>query len=100
MMKIIRHTASDMRSALRALRARLGPDAVILSSRRTAGGVEVSAAVDFDAQELANAQAAGFAAASALDAPLVTDSALTPPASLPPAPIATAFAHTAAAAQA
>ena len=41
-MKIIRHTASDMRSALRALRARLGPDAVILSSRRTAGGVEVS----------------------------------------------------------
>jgi flagellar biosynthesis protein FlhF len=98
MMKIIRHTASDMRSALRALRARLGPDAVILSSRRTPGGVEVSAAVDFDEQELANAQAAGFAAASAPDAPLVTDSALTPPASLPPAPAA--FAHTAAAARA
>lgn len=99
-MKIIRHTASDMRSALRALRARLGPDAVILSSRRTAGGVEVSAAVDFDAQELANAQAAGFAAASAPDEPLVDDSALAAPASLPPAPIATAFAHTAAAARA
>jgi flagellar biosynthesis protein FlhF len=98
MMKIIRHTASDMRSALRALRARLGPDAVILSSRRTPGGVEVSAAVDFDEQELANAQAAGFAAASAPDAPLVSDSALTPAASLPPAPAA--FAHTAAAARA
>jgi len=98
-MKIIRHTASDMRSALRALRARLGPDAVILSSRRTADGVEVSAAVDFDAQELANAQAAGFTA-SATDAPLVSDSALTAQASLSPAPMAAAFAHTAAAAQA
>jgi flagellar biosynthesis protein FlhF len=97
-MKIIRHTASDMRSALRALRARLGPDAVILSSRRTADGVEVSAAIDFDAQELATAQAAGFAAASAADASVLTDSALTPPPSLPAAPIPAVFAHTTAAA--
>jgi flagellar biosynthesis protein FlhF len=97
-MKIIRHTASDMRSALRALRARLGPDAVILSSRRTAGGVEVSAAIDFDAQELAAAQAAGFAASSAAEVSVLTDSALTPPPSLPAAPIPAAFAHTASAA--
>jgi flagellar biosynthesis protein FlhF len=93
-MKIIRHTASDMRSALRALRARLGPDAVILSSRRTPSGVEVSAAIDFDADELAAAQAAGFAASGAAQASLLTDSAVSAPASLPPAAIPAAFAHT------
>ena len=48
-MKIIRHTARDMRQALRAVREQLGEDAVILSSRRTDEGVEVTAAVDFDA---------------------------------------------------
>ena len=49
-MRITRHTAPDMRQALRAVRGRLGPDAVILSSRRTAEGVEVTAAMDFDAE--------------------------------------------------
>lgn len=49
-MKITRHTAPDMRQALRAVRDQLGPDAVILSSRRTPTGVEVTAAMDFDAE--------------------------------------------------
>lgn len=57
-MKIIRHTARDMRQALRAVREQLGEDAVILSSRRTGEGVEVTAAVDFDASNL---EAGGFA---------------------------------------
>ena len=61
-MKIIRHTARDMRQALRAVREQLGDDAVILSSRRTDAGVEVTAAVDFDAATL---EAGGFAAAPA-----------------------------------
>jgi len=56
-MKIIRHTARDMRQALRAVREQLGEDAVILSSRRTGEGVEVTAAVDFDATTL---EAGGF----------------------------------------
>jgi flagellar biosynthesis GTPase FlhF len=56
-MKIIRHTARDMRQALRAVREQLGEDAVILSSRRTPEGVEVTAAVDFDATTL---EAGGF----------------------------------------
>jgi flagellar biosynthesis protein FlhF len=56
-MKIIRQTARDMRQALRAVREQLGEDAVILSSRRTGEGVEVTAAVDFDATTLA---AGGF----------------------------------------
>src|SRR5579872_819902 len=51
-MKIVRHVARDMRQAMRAIRERLGEDAVILSSRRVGDGVEVTAAVDFDATAL------------------------------------------------
>jgi flagellar biosynthesis GTPase FlhF len=79
-MKIIRHTARDMRQALRAVREQLGEDAVILSSRRTGEGVEVTAAVDFDASNL---EAGGFADTPAAAAP--------PPRALPnraPPPIA------------
>jgi flagellar biosynthesis protein FlhF len=60
-MKITRHLAPDMRQALRAVREQLGPDAVILSSRRTAAGVEITAAMDFDADELRAAEALGRA---------------------------------------
>lgn len=63
-MKIIRHTARDMRQALRAVREQLGEDAVILSSRRTEEGVEVTAAVDFDTSNL---ESGGFS-----DAPAAT----------------------------
>ncbi len=55
-MKIVRHTARDMRQALRAVREQLGEEAVILSSRRTAQGVEITAAVDFDAGSLEAAE--------------------------------------------
>ena len=51
-MKITRHTAKDMRQALRLVREQLGPEAVILTSKRTANGVEVTAAIDFDAARL------------------------------------------------
>jgi flagellar biosynthesis protein FlhF len=51
-MKIVRHTAPDMRQALRSIREQLGEDAVILSSKRCPEGVEVTAAVDFDATNL------------------------------------------------
>ena len=56
-MKIVRHTAPDMRQALRSIREQLGEDAVILSSRRVPQGVEVTAAVDFDAASLDKAEA-------------------------------------------
>lgn len=50
-MKIRRYIAKDMRQALRQVRECQGEDAVILSSRRTEeGGIEVVAAVDFDAE--------------------------------------------------
>jgi flagellar biosynthesis protein FlhF len=51
-MRIIRYTAPDTRHALRAVREQLGEDAVILTSKRTAAGVEVTAASDFDASRL------------------------------------------------
>lgn len=47
-MKMKHYRAPDMRQALRAVREAQGPDAVILSSRRISGGVEVCAAVDYD----------------------------------------------------
>ena len=53
-MKIRRYLAKDMRAALNQVRDAQGPDAVILSSRRMDDGVEVVAAVDFDADAIAN----------------------------------------------
>jgi flagellar biosynthesis protein FlhF len=50
-MKLKRYQAPDMRQALRQVRDAQGPDAVILSTRRVNGGVEVVAAVDFDVAE-------------------------------------------------
>src|SRR5450631_136011 len=47
-MKIKRYTAVSMRAALAQVRAEQGPDAVILSSRRSDQGIEVIAAVDYD----------------------------------------------------
>ncbi|MEJ0039072.1 MAG: flagellar biosynthesis protein FlhF [Gammaproteobacteria bacterium] len=51
-MKITRHTAKDMRQALKLVRDQLGADAVILTSKRTPFGVEVTAAIDFDAARI------------------------------------------------
>lgn len=51
-MRITRHVAPDMRQALRLVREQLGPDAVILTSRKVAEGVEVTAAMDFNAETL------------------------------------------------
>jgi len=50
-MKLKHYRAPDMRTALRQVREAQGPDAVILSSRRVNGGVEVVAAVDYDIDE-------------------------------------------------
>ncbi|MGD9843692.1 MAG: flagellar biosynthesis protein FlhF, partial [Steroidobacteraceae bacterium] len=57
-MKIRRYLAKDMRQALNQVREAQGPDAIILSSRRTDEGVEVVAAIDFDAQVVEQGYAA------------------------------------------
>ena len=46
-MKIRRFFAPDMKTALRQVSEELGPDAAIMSSRKTDGGVEVVAALDY-----------------------------------------------------
>lgn len=51
-MKIKRIFAKDMRQALALVRDNHGPDAVILSSKPTQGGVEVISAIDFDQAEV------------------------------------------------
>ena len=47
-MKIKRFVAADMRQAMREVREEQGPDAVILSTRRIADGIEIIAALDYD----------------------------------------------------
>ncbi|HWZ64783.1 MAG TPA: flagellar biosynthesis protein FlhF [Steroidobacteraceae bacterium] len=77
-MRIIRYMAPDTRAALRGIREQLGDDAVILSSKRTPEGVEVTAAIDFDASRLEDA------AVQLATAPPGAKAAAKPPA--PPAP--------------
>jgi flagellar biosynthesis protein FlhF len=48
-MRIRRYQAASMQEVFRAIRADLGPEAVIISTRKVRGGVEVSAAIDYDA---------------------------------------------------
>ena len=54
-MRIKRFIAPDMRTALRMVRNEQGPDAVILSNRVTADGIEVVAATDYDEALVAQA---------------------------------------------
>src|SRR5687768_5330536 len=61
-MKIKHYKAPDMRTALRQVKDAQGQDAVILSSRRIAVGVEVVAAVDYDGEEAMTEQLAQSAA--------------------------------------
>lgn len=61
-MKIKHYKAPDMRTALRQVKDAQGPDAVILSSRRISGGVEVVAAIDYDGEEAMTEQLAQGAA--------------------------------------
>jgi flagellar biosynthesis protein FlhF len=62
-MKIKRYTAPSMRAALALVRSEQGPDAVILSSRRSEEGIEVIAAVDYDEALFADATRQRSAAA-------------------------------------
>ena len=66
-MRIKRFLAPDMRQALRMVREDQGPDAVVISSRRTEAGTELLVAQDYDEQLVA----AMGAAVPAARAPLV-----------------------------
>jgi len=111
-MKIKRFMAKNMREAIRLVREEQGPDAVILSNRRIDGGVEVVAAVDYDAALMQQAlrlpaappvvEAAPAAAAPApMPAPMPAAVArAAPPPPKPPVAAAPARAVAAPAAQA
>lgn len=60
-MKMKRFHATEMRHAMQQVSDELGPDALILSSRKTEDGVEIIAAVDYE-EELRGAPAARPAA--------------------------------------
>lgn len=77
-MKIKQYLGTDIRDALRQIRQELGPDAVILATRRLGQGVEVSAAVDTEALAAPLATPRPVAAPAA--AAPVPDSVPTPPA--------------------
>jgi flagellar biosynthesis protein FlhF len=70
-MNMKRYQARDMRSAMRQIRDEQGPEAIIISSRRTAEGVEVVAVLDI---EVVTQQQAEELASLAADAPLISDS--------------------------
>ena len=53
-MKIKRFIDKDSRSAMASVRAELGPDAVVLSSKKIGDQFEMVAAVDFDVDDLSS----------------------------------------------
>lgn len=91
-MKIKRYFASDMRQAIRLVREKQGPDAVILSNRRVNGGVEIVAAVDYDESlihkmaQQEEAKPAPEAAAAPASPPYATEPMAEAPARPAPAP--------------
>src|ERR1700722_16257168 len=78
-MKIKRYTAVSMRAALAQVRAEQGPDAVILSSRRSEEGIEVIAAIDYD-EALFMAANRQRALESPIPSPAVSTQAVSTPA--------------------
>lgn len=50
-MKIKRFFAKDMRTAMTEVKEVLGPDAVIMSNKKVVGGIEIVAAVDYQAEQ-------------------------------------------------
>jgi flagellar biosynthesis protein FlhF len=91
-MKIKRYVAPDMRQAMREVREEQGDEAVILSTRRIAEGIEIIAALDYDEALMREASRQGAARAPAEPPPppppLAGNEPTTVPA--PRAPIETA----------
>ena len=84
-MSVKRYFAEDMRQALRAVREELGPEAVILSNERVAGGIEVLASLDYDEHTMAAVKREKQRAAAPSTEPATTEPATTTPVSTAPA---------------
>ncbi|MFK2903309.1 flagellar biosynthesis protein FlhF [Dyella ginsengisoli] len=83
-MKIKRFVASDMRQAMKLVREEQGPDAVILSTRRLAEGIEIIAALDYDEALVREAARHGVPAGD--EAPAPAGKASTPAVEESPSP--------------
>jgi len=97
-MNIRRFVAADMREALAAIRAELGADAVMLSTKKVPTGVEVIAAIDYDEGLWEAQQERAAAAAAPAPAPTPAPPPAPAPALVTPAPaegMATIFAQAA-----
>jgi flagellar biosynthesis protein FlhF len=86
-MKIKRYMAVSMRAALAQVRAEQGPDAVILSSRRSEEGIEVIAAVDYDEGLFIEANRQRTPAAAPAQQPAETVTVAAPAPAPRPAPL-------------
>ena len=51
-MKVKRFFAADMRTAMKRVRDEMGAEASIIANRRVAGGIELTAALDYEAPRL------------------------------------------------
>lgn len=85
-MKIMRYTGANTREVLARIRAELGPDAVILSNREVVGGVELMAAVDFDARHIQAEAARAAQAEEAVRSAPAAEPARRPSAETPSSP--------------
>ncbi|MCE1163021.1 MAG: flagellar biosynthesis protein FlhF [Thiomonas sp.] len=77
-MKIKRYTGTHTREVLTRIRNDLGADAVILSNREIVGGVELMAAVDFDASRFPSEEHEPDGAAASVSQPPVMETAPAP----------------------
>ena len=84
-MKMKRFIAAEMRDAMQQVGDVLGPDALILSSRKTDDGAEIIAAVDYEEELLDAGSDAIPVAAPAETVPAGEDSAAEVPGDTPPA---------------
>ena len=50
-MNLKRFFAKDMRTALAAIKEELGSDAIIMSSKKVEGGIEIVAALDYKVED-------------------------------------------------
>lgn len=85
-MKIKRYVAPDMRQAMREVREEQGDEAVILSTRRIAEGIEIIAALDYDEALMREASRQGAARAPAEPPPPLPAANSQPPVAEAPAP--------------
>lgn len=72
-MQLKRFFAKDNHSALKLVREDIGPDAIIVSNRKTENGVEVIATADYDETAIQRAAAMPADSEAAVSAPVATE---------------------------